>query len=1030
MPSATFLRPRQRVLQALRMFRVFRVLRVFGVLGFWLSGGRWGRRATVSLHVLIGALVLTFAAAFVAVAIVAPVSRFHTLAVERARTEFSLVAERSADQLRTTLAGAVTAVNGHALLAPERVLAGGQLDEASLLPGLLATLRANERIYSVYYGLADGAFLQVIAVRGSAEVAAAVRAPADTWYAVRAIGPAVRGGGSTETWRYLGADEHEIDALAHASVYVPSERNWYLGAMASAGVEVTPTPYMFESLRDLGLTLSRALPGGGGVFGLDISLDGIDQQVTELLRHREGGILVTTSRGEVLAGHAAPRLNQAAPTPLQPIDAAASPLFAVAGSIADHDGGFVRDVNGESFVFFRRSVPMTAREALHVMSFAPARLYTGPIEAARDGIVLIAVVVLLIVLTLSTLIGRHVTRALRSATAAAERIRRLDFTGDAVPRSGVYEVDMLGAAQQTMQEAIRARTAALDTALARLEALVAGSTRLSACTERASMIAIALSCMRDLAAQAGAEDVARTAVQDGLPTATSTSTSTSTAAQRTTAQFWLAGRRDELKCLGALGPDLSAADVARACAAALAQDDTVRPRAPGHGDGVDGAVPVLAVPVRCRGKRPAGVLVLAGTPVHEDGVVRHIEVLATLAGTTLDHLALVDEQRALMESMVQLLAGAIDAKSAYTGAHCARVPELAGMLAEAACAVDTGPLAGFAFRSEAEWREFRIGAWLHDCGKITTPESVVDKATKLETIWNRIHEIRTRFEVLLRDAEIDRLRMLLAGGERARADAVFERRRATLTDDFAFVARCNVGGESMPAADAARIRAIGAQTWMRHFDDRLGLSHIEEARFAGRPAPDLPVAERLLADRPEHIVPRAADAGYDARHGFSMSTPEHLYHYGELHNLCVSRGTLTPEERYKINEHIIQTVVMLDQLPWPPDLRRVPEYASTHHETLTGTGYPRGLVARDLSVPSRIMAIADIFEALTAADRPYKRAKPLSEAVRLLAGFRARGHIDGDLFELFLTSGVYRRYAEMFLAREQIDEVDIAAYLH
>lgn len=957
--------------------------------GVMLSARRRGNRAAVRFHILIAVVVLTFAAAFIAVAIVGPVSRFHDLAVERAGTEFSLIADRSADQLHATLAGAMAAVNGHGILAPDRIVAGGKLQEASLLPGLLATVRANERIYSAYYGLADGAFLEVIAVRGSAEVAAAVRGPTDTWYAIRSIEPVVRGRGRNETWRFLAADERELGMLTLPSVYVPSDRIWYAGAMASSRVEVTATPYMFESLRDLGLTLSRALPGGGGVFGLDISLDGLDQQVADLLEHREGGILVTTGSGDVLTGRAAARFNQAALTPLKPIDAAASPLFAAANSLSDRDGSFIREVNGEPFVFARRSMPMTSREELRVTSFAPMRFYTAPIEHARDRIVLVAAAVLVVLLTLSILVSRRITGALMAATTAAERIRRLDFSGDAAPRSGVYEVDMLGAAQQTMKTAIRDRTDALDTALARLEALVVSGTQLSACVDRESVIKVALDGVRKL--------------EDGG-----------------SVQFWLRERRGELACMGALGPELPAAETSKACASALGGDQTVH-----HND----TTLLLAVPVRCRGIGPVGVLMLAAHPVHEEGVIRYMEVLAAQAGAALDNLALVEEQRALMEAMLQLLAGAIDAKSAYTGGHCARVPELAGMLAEAACAVKSGPLANFAFRSEAEWREFRIGAWLHDCGKITTPESVVDKATKLETIWNRIHEIRTRFEVLLRDAEIERLNMLLAGGDRKLADAVLARRREKLTDDFAFLARCNAGGESMPDDDVERVRTIGTQTWMRHFDDRLGLSHIEEARFNGRPPVALPAVEQLLADRPEHVVPRIAGHGQDNRHGFSMTVPEHLYNYGEVYNLCISRGTLTAEERYKINEHIVQTVVMLDQLPWPPNLQRVPEYASTHHETLRGTGYPRGLAARDLSVPARIMAIADIFEALTAADRPYKRAKPLSEAIHLLAGFKQRGHIDGDLFDLFLTSGVYQRYAEMFLAREQIDEVRVEEFV-
>jgi hypothetical protein len=350
------------------------------------------------------------------------------------------------------------------------------------------------------------------------------------------------------------------------------------------------------------------------------------------------------------------------------------------------------------------------------------------------------------------------------------------------------------------------------------------------------------------------------------------------------------------------------------------------------------------------------------------------------------------------------------------------------MLAEEACQVKEGVLADFAFKTDDEWREFRIGAWLHDCGKVTTPEYVVDKATKLETIYNRIHDVRVRFEVLLRDAKITQLEAVAAGANPQQAQAAFEARKAALSDDFAFVAECNMGGEFMAPEKLERLKTIAASTWQRHFDDRLGLSHDELKRHSGEPVP-LPVTERLLDDKPHHIIARTDLRVLDPKWGFKVSVPEHLYNYGELYNLSVGRGTLTEEERFKINEHVIHSLVMLEQLPLPKNLKRVPEYAGTHHETLTGSGYPRKLSAVELTVPMRIMAIADIFEALTACDRPYKKAKTLSESIKILSFFKKDGHIDPVLFDLLLTSGVYKRYAEKYLLPEQIDEVDIAKFV-
>lgn len=389
-------------------------------------------------------------------------------------------------------------------------------------------------------------------------------------------------------------------------------------------------------------------------------------------------------------------------------------------------------------------------------------------------------------------------------------------------------------------------------------------------------------------------------------------------------------------------------------------------------------------------------------------------------------------QIALMDSFIKLIAQAIDDKSHATAGHCERVPELAIMLAEAAEQSSAASFADFAFASPAEWREFKVAAWLHDCGKITTPEHIVDKGSKLEVIYNRIHEIRTRFEVLWRDAEI---RYWQQRAQLPRDDhdgiAALQREldaaRAQLQDDFAFVAGMNIGSESTSAAAQERLQRIARIPWTRHFSSRLGLSPFE-ARRLPEVEEVLPCSETLLQDRPEHLIPRDKTE-FDPHLGINMTVPHYLYNQGELYNLSIERGTLTAEDRFKINEHIISTIRMLEALPLPPELSRVPRYASTHHETLIGTGYPRKLTAKDLSIPERIMILADVFEALTAADRPYKSAKPVSEAILIMAKMTARQHVDLDVFELFLSSGVYLRYAQRFLPQAQLDAIDVAAAL-
>lgn len=387
------------------------------------------------------------------------------------------------------------------------------------------------------------------------------------------------------------------------------------------------------------------------------------------------------------------------------------------------------------------------------------------------------------------------------------------------------------------------------------------------------------------------------------------------------------------------------------------------------------------------------------------------------------------EQQALMDSFIKLIAQAIDEKSPYTGGHCARVPDLAIMLAEAAERSEQGMFRDFYFASEHEKREFSVAAWLHDCGKIATPEHIVDKGTKLETIYNRIHEIRMRFEVLRRDAQIRLLeKSSLDDANRAQYEREFQRTCRQLEQDYLFIATLNLGSEHVAKEDIGRLKKLASTTWTRYFSNRVGLSPVEEQRYPKTPE-TLPATEPLLADRFEHIIPRREQKSFDPALKIDMEVPEYLYNLGEIHNLAVRRGTLTREDRYKINEHMISTVKMLESLSFPAELSKVPKYASTHHETLTGTGYPRKLTADELEIPDRILAIADIYEALTAADRPYKKAKPISEAIQIIHHMVKSGKLCEETFQLFLSSGVYIDYANRYLEPEQIDVVDVEQYL-
>lgn len=385
-----------------------------------------------------------------------------------------------------------------------------------------------------------------------------------------------------------------------------------------------------------------------------------------------------------------------------------------------------------------------------------------------------------------------------------------------------------------------------------------------------------------------------------------------------------------------------------------------------------------------------------------------IKSLSSQAAVALDNELLIAAQRKLWDALIQMLASSIDDKSPYTGGHCQRVPELTKMLAKAATKSNQGIFRTFNL-NEDDWYELHVAAWLHDCGKITTPEYIVDKASKLETLYDRIHEIRTRFELLYRDAKIEALERKLAGEDAAKIDEGLENRLDELQAQYQFVAKANVGGEFMDDEDIEKLKQIGAQPWTRYFDKKIGLGPLEAMRLDRLSIAPAPAQEFLLSDSPEHFVDS--------------------YNRGEIYNLSIKRGTLTEEERKTINDHIVVTIKMLNQLPFPKHLKNVPEIAGGHHEKMDGTGYPNGLKRDEMSIPARIMAIADIFEALTAADRPYKQAKTLSESLNIMKRMAETGHIDPDLYQLFITDKIWLDYAEAYLFPEQIDEIDVNAYL-
>jgi len=392
----------------------------------------------------------------------------------------------------------------------------------------------------------------------------------------------------------------------------------------------------------------------------------------------------------------------------------------------------------------------------------------------------------------------------------------------------------------------------------------------------------------------------------------------------------------------------------------------------------------LTVPMKNHDGEVIGVLQLLNSKDPATGEVvafseadQHLaESLASQAAIALTNRLLINHLENLFESFIGLINTAIDDKSPYTGGHCQRVPMLTMMLAEAADRCEVGPLKDFSMTDRDRY-ELKIAGLLHDCGKVTTPVHVVDKATKLQTIFDRIALVDTRFEVVKRDAEIAVLRERLKALDKGAADGTVSReiepQLMRIEEDREFLRRANIGGEAMKDEDVARVQEITRRYRWRNADGD---------------------AADFLGDE-------------------------------ELKNLTIRYGTLTADERQVINHHIEVTIQMLEALPWPRHLKNVPEYAGGHHERMDGKGYPRGLTREQMSVQARCMGIADIFEALTAKDRPYKKGKTLTESLTILGKMKLTRHIDPDLFDIFMWEKVYEKYAGQCLDPDQIDQVDV-----
>jgi HD-GYP domain-containing protein (c-di-GMP phosphodiesterase class II) len=878
---------------------------------------------------------------------------------------------------------------------------------------------------SVYVGYENGDFFMVRQLKEQKEQQR-LNAPAQTRYMVQSIEQSANRG----RYVYLDVDLNVLsteDRPDYPPSYDPRKRDWYKLA-STVESTVFSGPYLFFSDRQVGITMALASRHKGAVVGADIQLQTLNANLSRQKVTPGSQLALIDAQGHMFAHENTRDLVQLTDKTDRP---ALATLETFGVPVLKHiqqninfqaiqPSGWLHstvDSSGETWKVSAHKLEVRGAEHLLLLIAVPQQELLAGAYAQRRIAAAMTLVIVVLSIPITWLVARSISRPLITLTKEAEAIRRFEFKHPFELQSNVLEVSQLSETIAKMKQTIRqflelSNAIAAESNFEHLLPRLLGETISAA---YASCGILYLSEPQRLVPIAGRSTMGNALSEQELQQLQTLDLGPSTGPKPHALEH-------------VAGPLMALALRSGEVQEAPLSSDDMSTLGLIHVLHLDSTMYATAVPLMNRRQELTGAMLLISMQPMDKALLAFVAEFSGTAAVTLEAQSLIKEQKELFESFIRLMANAIDAKSSHTGGHCARVPDLVKMLAQATCAAQSGPYQNYSM-SDADWETLRIAGWLHDCGKVTTPEYVVDKATKLETIYNRIHEVRTRFEVLKRDAHLRHLERLLSGSDQEASLAQLQTDWQGIDEDFTFVAKCNDGSETLTPQMRERLCRIAERTWQRTLDNQLGLSQQEASRMTS--SQPLPVTEKLLSDRPEQRIERTTHDVLPQNNpwGIRMVMPELLYNQGELYNLCVQRGTLTDEERYKINDHIVQTEIMLRELPFPRHLKRVPSIAAAHHEKLDGTGYPKKLHAEHLSPEARMLAIADIFEALTASDRPYKKGLKLSESVRIMAKMRDEKHIDPDLFEIFLCSGVFRRYAQQNMPAHLVDDVDVQAFL-
>ncbi|MCE0495342.1 HD domain-containing phosphohydrolase [Vibrio salinus] len=796
------------------------------------------------------------------------------------------------------------------------------------------------------------------------------------------------------TFIYLDNHYQEISRLEkNDNKFDPTTRPWFQNTEYDSDIRITD-PYSFYFLKTKGITLFRRTPDGTHVVAADLTLSSVSESLINLGYSEKTKLILFDQNFHLLGQHNAnvsisdsdeKNLNRLTSSVFKPI------LNRTSSQIIYESVEY----KGEEWSVTSTPVMLNNQVNLILAEAIPKKDLLKTLLELRNKQIIVTIGLLLMGFIIALVVARKISSPLRKLATLSENITRFDFKKTYYPQSIIREVSDLSHSLQLMEHTLHDL----------------------------------LNLLRKTAENSDFNELAKTITRQSY-LVTKAETIIIYVYDNQKKEFVTAANHAIIPFKVDINQFINTpwlkSELLKGETVHINKNDNIIKKFHKNLYNSD----IYLFPLIDKQKQLVGILNLGyERAITSEQSDKHafLQELLSFAQLAKEKIDQVQQHKDLMNAFIELIASAIDTKSPYTGNHCQRVPSLSKWIAQAANE-DNHYYPKFRMTDE-QWEELKLSSWLHDCGKITTPEFVIDKATKLETIYDRIHEIRMRFEVIKREREIDYWKALNNGGEPTQLKQQLEDQHTQLDDDFKFIAACNTGQDHMSEDNVVRLNKISQYTWTRTLSNQIGISHTEKLRHLEDQ--QLPVKEPLISDKPEHIIHwedgrKPQDMWQEQ---FTLQAGDVLFNRGEMYNLSVTSGTLTKEERFIINDHIVQTISMLKKLPYPAHLKNIPDIAGSHHERMDGRGYPRSLSENELSIQARSIAIADVFEALTSKDRPYKKAKSLSEAIGIMTFMATSGHLDPKLYLLFLEKKIYQKYAVKYLEDEQIDWVDQAGHI-